>query len=376
MKALLIIVVLAAAAGRAEAYPQFQLSRDQTCTGCHLAPSGAGLLNENGLTTSETMSQFGTAPEFFYGKVPTPDWLVLGGDLRGGSGYIHAPENLLASFPMQVDLYVHAKLPAGLSLHITGGPRDTELGNEAATHVWSREHYLMWQQNPGETTGLYVRAGRFMPVFGLRLAEHPTYIRRYGGTPLWADTYGAAVEYIQDQYEVHVTGFIKDPVIDTPEHSNGGAALAEYRLTKEMSVGGEFMYTKSTDEHKFRAGVLGKLYMPGPDLLLSAEAQFVNQVLDRSVTAGMAPRGAPKQVVAYLLGSKFLSTQYLLDVGLGYYNENIEIYRLHRECVDLNFHWFATSHVEALLTARFEMLAFGNGGPNNGYALAQLHYRL
>src|SRR5262245_50663216 len=104
-------------AGRAHAYPQFQMSRDKTCTGCHISPAGGGLLTENGLVTAETISQWGTAPEFFYGKVPTPGWLVLGGDLRGASGYVQSPEKLLASFPMQIEAYAAARFGAGLSLY-------------------------------------------------------------------------------------------------------------------------------------------------------------------------------------------------------------------------------------------------------------------
>jgi hypothetical protein len=359
--------------GTAHAYPQFQMSRDQTCTGCHLSPSGGGLLNENGLTTAEGISQWGTAPEFFYGKVPTPSWLVLGGDLRGASGYVQTPEKLLASFPMQIEAYGHATLPAGLSLYVGVGSRAAEVGNEAATHVWSREHYLMWQQKPGETGGLYVRAGRFMPVFGLRFVEHPTYTRKWGGTPLYAETYGLAAEYIDPKFEVHATGFIKDPLTDTPEHSNGAAAIGELRVSEQLSVGAEGMYTQSTidsqhKEKKIRAGLVAKLYLPGPETLLQFEGQFMNQLID--------PRGAPKQIVAYLMASRSFDPAFLLDVGLGYFNENVQITQLHREALDVNFHWFATSHVEAIFTGRFETLAFGSAGPNAGYALAQLHYRL
>jgi hypothetical protein len=367
LAALTATATLAALTGTAEAYPQFQLSRDQTCTGCHVSPAGGGLLNENGLATAETISQFGTAPEFFYGKIPRPDWLMLGGDLRGASGYVQSPEKLLASFPMQIEAYGRAAFGA-FSLQVDVGARESQFGNEAATHVWSREHYLTWQQKPGENTGLYVRVGRFMPVFGLRLAEHPTYIRRWGGTPLYGETYGLAVEYVDPRFEVHATGFIKDPIFDTPEHSSGGAVVGELRLSERLSVGAESMVTQSDDEKKFRIGALAKLYLPGPDLLLQFEGQFMNQLIE--------PRGAPKQIIAYLLASRFFQPAFLLDVGLGFYDENIQITKLHRECIDLNFHWFATSHVEALFTGRFETLAFGAAGPSAGYALAQLHYRL
>jgi hypothetical protein len=364
----LVVATLVVFSGTAHAYPQFQMSRDQTCSGCHISPAGGGLLNENGLATAEGISQFGTAPEFFYGKVPTPSWLTLGGDFRGASGYVQSPEKLLASFPMQIEVNGYAALGMGLSLYATGGARSAEVGNEGSTHAWSREHYLMWQQKPGETSGLYVRAGRFMPVFGLRFAEHPVYVRKWGGTPLYAETYGLAVEYIDPRFEVHATGFIKDPLIDTPEHSNGGAAIGELRVTEKFSIGAEGMYTQSADEKKIRGGLVAKLYLPGPEALLQFEGQFINQIID--------PRGAPKQIAAYLMGSKFVNAAMMLDLGLGYFNENVQITQLHREAVDLNLHWFATSHIEAILTGRFETLAFGAAGPSSGYALAQLHYRL
>ena len=89
--------------------------------------------------------------------------------------------------------------------------------------------------------GLYVRAGRFMPVIGLRLAEHPLYIRRFGGTQLYAETYGAAVEYVTPAWEAHVTGFIEDPFIDAVDHSNGAAAYAELRVGEHAAVGVEGM---------------------------------------------------------------------------------------------------------------------------------------
>ena len=359
---------LVAVPGTAHAYPQFQLSRDQTCTGCHVSPAGGGLLNENGLTTAEGISQWGTAPELFYGKIPLPKWLVIGGDVRAASGYVQTPEKFLASFPMQIEAYAHATIGKGFSVYAGLGARASQEGNETATFAQSREHYLMWQQKPGENVGLYVRAGRFMPVFGQRLVEHPTYTRKWGGTPLYGETYGVAVEYIDPKFEVHASGFIQDPLLDTPEHSDGGALLGEYRVSEKFSVGLEGMYTKSEDDQKIRVGALAKYYLPGPEVLFQFEGQFMNQLIE--------PRGAPKQIIAYLQASKFLSPGFMIDLGLNFLDQNVQIKQLHREAVDLNVHWFATSHIEAIFTGRFETLAFGSGGPNAAYALAQLHYRL
>ena len=70
----------------AHAYPQYQLSRDPTCTGCHISPSGGGQLDENGLMVAASTATYGGKAEFMYGKLDPPSWLLLGGDLRGAAG--------------------------------------------------------------------------------------------------------------------------------------------------------------------------------------------------------------------------------------------------------------------------------------------------
>jgi hypothetical protein len=371
-------VVLGLIGGTAAAYPQFQLARDQTCTGCHISPAGGNLLNENGLSQSEAMSQFGTAPEFFYNKLGTPDWLVLGGDLRGAAGFFQTPEKSIAAFPMQIEVYASV-LFGNFSLHVNAGPRPSQVGgNKLATSFWSREHYLMWKQNKDDNYGLYARVGRFMPVMGLRLAEHPVYTRRFGGTQLYADTYGAAVEYVDAQFEAHATGFIEDPVIDPVSHSSGAAAYAELRLGEHAAVGAESMYEHTADDQTFRVGATAKVYIPGPDLLFQAEGQFVNQLVNKTPTNPFG--GAPKGLVGYVLASHMLGTAFLVDVGYGFYDSNFRIKNLDRDCFDLNLHWFTTSHLEIMLNARLELIGYDGdghaGGPAGAYALIQGHYRL
>jgi hypothetical protein len=373
---IVIVASVAFASQRAHAYPQYQLSRDQTCTSCHISPSGGGLLSENGYNVAEATSQLGTPPEFMYGKVPQPAWLALGGDLRGATGYVHTPDGAFTLFPMQADLYVHVAFN-GFSLHLTGGARPAQWIRGNGTpgvidRLWSREHYLMWQQNEGTGEGVFVRAGRFMPVFGLRFAEHPDYVRQYGGTPLYGDTYAAAVEYVTPKWEAHLTGFIEDPLIDPPVRSNNGAAAyAEVRLDPHTAVGAEVMVTAASGLSTFRGGAIGKLYLPGPDLLLQAELQFVRQ----GVTGNM---GTPNQLVGYLMASRPFGKALLLDVGLGHFDENIAIQGLDRDAIDVNLHWFVTSHFELVLQNRVEAIGLGQstGGPTGAWSLLHGHYRL
>ena len=371
VRAPLIAIVLVLATGRAHAYPQFQLSRDQTCSGCHLSPAGGGLLNENGMNTADSMSEFGTSPEFMYGKWTPPDWLTLGGDFRAASGYLATPQRYLLTIPMQGDLYGHVTKDH-FSLQVTAGFRPVQYGNENATHVWSREHYLMWQSDPGSPEGLFVRAGRFMPVFGLRFAEHDDFTRRYGGVPLYGETYGVSVSYITQQYEAHLSGFVKDPLIDPVMHDNGGAAYVEYRVNDHASVGGEGMITKSDDDKKFRGGLTGKYYLKSPDLLIQAEAQVDNQHI--------GPYGLT-QLVSYLMVSWFPRNAVMLDFGWGHFDENLRIKGLDRDAFDINAHWFTTSHLELLLEARVELIGQASSdpntsGPTGSYVLLMGHYRL
>ncbi|HEX5060713.1 MAG TPA: hypothetical protein VFV99_15195 [Kofleriaceae bacterium] len=367
MRSLLIIVVaLAIAGGRANAYPQFQLSKDQTCTSCHLSPSGGGLLNENGANVAEAMSMFGQNPAFMYGAIETPDWLSLGGDLRGQWGYLQAPQRYLIGFPMQLDAYA-AATKNNFSLHATVGYRTHQEGNEALTTVWARELYGMWQSEPGSSYGLFARVGQFMPVFGLRWVEHPLYVRRYGGTPLFSETPAVSVSYITGQYEVHATGFTKNPLYDPVRLSSGGALYGEYRLGEHTQIGAGGMYEHQDWEYKLRGELTAKQYLPGPDLLLQAEVQLINPHV-----SGYGYRG----LASVLMATYFMPKGVMIDAAWQHYDENLRIKDLDRDGFDLNVHWFATSHIELILANQVEFMAFGKGGPTGAYSFLQLHYRL
>lgn len=371
--ALITLVVLVIVAGRAEAYPQFQLSRDTTCTACHISPGGGGLLTENGLNTADTMSKFGTAPELMYGKLETPDWLVLGGDFRGQTGWLHAPQDYLLGIPMQGDLYAHAT-KGNFAAQLTVSMRPAQVGNEALTHVWAREHYLTWQSRPGEREGEWIRLGHLLPVFGLRFVEHPLYTRRYGGTPLFSETYGAVFSAVRERAEIHVSGFLVDPLIDGVDPRNGGAAYGELRLGDKTLVGGGGMVTQSSWDHRYRGLVTAKQYLPTPGILLQLEMQYVFYEIDGIKNGTNDP--TTDQLIGTLMASYSPTDSIMIDLALGHYDENLRVHAIDRDCVDLNVHWFATSHLEALLVTRAEMIGKGEGGDSSGWVMAQLHYRL
>ena len=142
--------------------------------------------------------------------------------IRGGAGLVYDVGMNPAAFPMQAD--------GDLGVHGHGftfvGLVGLQQGHDVTTVPVSREHWVMWQPEQGASDGLYLRAGRFMPVYGLRFAEHTAYTRRYGGTPLYGETYGAAVEYVKPAYELHVTGFVHDPSSTPPSTATAPRATA------------------------------------------------------------------------------------------------------------------------------------------------------
>ncbi len=373
MKNLIIIAIVLASVRIAAAYPQFQLIKDQTCTSCHLSPSGDGLLSENGLATSESISQWGTAPEFFYNKLPLPSWLQLGGDFRSAAGYDVAGDvnRRAVVFPMQAEVYAAATYKS-VSLHVTAGARDPKWVDDrnsldTSTLFASREHWVQWQDQPGSTEGTFVRVGRFMPVFGLRFAEHPYYDRRYGGTPLYGETYAAAVEYVTPTWEAHLTGFIRDPILkDSIERGNGGAFYAETRLTGSTAVGIEGKLDDTPDDLTYYGGVTAKQVI-GKSVLVQGEVELVHQKIDEG--------GKVNQLVSTIVGSYFIGPV-MIDLGVNVLHSDLHFAVLDQEALDLNLHWFMTSHVEMLLTNRFQAMALGSDGPNSGYSLVQVHYRL
>lgn len=363
---LLVVAMVGAFASRAEAYPQYQLSRDTTCTGCHLSPDGGGLLNENGFGVAEATSWKPGDSSFMHG-MSKPDWLQLGGDVRGAAGLVVPGVISAGAYPMQIELGASAETH-GFSLNVVGGLRRPQEDGSPLHVLWSREHYVMWQQKPGENSGLYIRAGRLMPTFGLRLAEHVVYTQRFGGRPLYGEAYALAASYVTPAFEVHATGFMHDPYGTPVEKGDGGALYAEARVGEHAAVGLEGKYSSGDEITAMYGGVTGKVHLEGPDVLLLAEGQVIRKEL---VAAG----DKQTQLAGYVMASRPFDNGILVDVGVGHFTQDTRVKGLYRDAIDVNVHWFMTSHIEWLLTTRLELLELG-GGTNGGYALAQLHYRL
>lgn len=354
-------------APQAAAYPQFSLTRGQACVECHVSPAGGGLLTEQGLITAEAESKYGHAPELLYGKWQPPDFLRLGGDFRFAGGAAKAAGAVPLVIPMQGELYAAATF-GKFTAYLLGGVKGGEPLNPGPTQfLQSREHYLMWQQKPGEAEGWFVRAGRFMPVFGQRYAEHPYFARRFGGSPLHAETYGASVSFVKAGYEMHVSGFVQDPLRQPVQPGSGGALLVEKRFAEKSAVALEAKYQTYTDGTQMWIGGYGKHYLDCRNLLLTAEVLATRQ----TVAAG----GSQTGVVGQVIGSWNPAQAWWVDLGIGHVQQDLSVRGLDRQALDVQARWFLDSHIELIATGRLQMQEHGKGA-TTGYGLLQMHFRL
>ncbi len=393
MRATFFVVVLAAiialSARRAEAYPHFQLvSGSSRCSQCHVSPAGGSLLSAWGREESSDAISGGGDGRFLHGLFELPEALALGGDLRAAAlandvGGTDGTE--LAAFPMQADLagaYTSGSLTFLAVIGARGrvrsgaptsaassGMLDPPQPNPGAmvespslgSYVISREHYIMYRPDQGE--GIYARAGRFAAPFGLRLADHTAYVRRYLGYNLLEETYGLGVGYLANSVEVHATGFVYDPLQGGPRKEAGGALLVEHDGDSYI-VGASARASLASTSTRYVAGLHGKVWL-ADKVLVQAEADGVREMFDGP--------GNRWQLATYA-GPVWVAARGLY-VGAAYqaFAEDLQVRSVLRQGLDGWVSWLPIAHVEIMASARAQRI----GPHEHAYnAMLQLHYYL
>lgn len=166
-----LLVVLAPAS--ASALPRFALREGVPCVSCHVNPSGGGMRNRYGRYVFETTRLSAGLPGSpdlrKLAEVDVGEALSFGADSR--TAYIdqRVPEaqGIGTIIQMQADLYVAADLWQGLTLYYDYGAYQSF----EAMGIFRHGLGLKWLEG-------YVKAGRFMPTYGLRLENHNTFIRQ------------------------------------------------------------------------------------------------------------------------------------------------------------------------------------------------------
>lgn len=187
---LFFVFLPATLAPLAEAEPMFLSKQYTRCATCHFSPTGGGLLTAYGRSLSNVeLSTFksGAAAtrehEFLYGALgDSLGALQLGVTLRPARLEVDFTGGSLSrNFMMNADVTV-AYQKDRWTLYAEIGRQ----GRSAKAEIDSFEHWVAFQS----AKGVGIRAGRFLPAYGVRLADHTTYTRRSLGFDMHDQIYG------------------------------------------------------------------------------------------------------------------------------------------------------------------------------------------
>lgn len=361
-------------------YPQFQLSSGSVrCNQCHIAPAGGGLLSPWGQDEAGDTIADGGNGRFLHGAITLPNWLAVGGDVRLAAlaNEVGASEGTeLAAFPMQAEIAASAHTDAwsivaslGARGVVRGGaPTSPESdvgtvrGPSVGSYLISREHYVMWKPSD---LGAYVRLGRFAAPYGLRLADHTAYVRRYLGFNLLEETYGASAGWLGESVEVHATAFVFDPLQYSSRHEVGGAAMLEAQPSGRYVIGGSARVGVASASTRAQVGAHGKLWVEGGHLMLQGEVDGVREMFDGA--------GDRWQLVAYV-GPVWIPARGIY-AGIGYqaFVEDLRIHGTTRQSGDAWVSWLPRAHIEVMASGRVQRI----GPQDHAYlGMLQVHYSL
>lgn len=356
------------------AYPHFQLSSETaTCNACHHAPAGGGLLTDWGHDSSAEIVSGGGNGELLHGLVKMPRWLTVGGDFRlAGLANDAGPTTgtQLAAFPMQADLTARAGLDNLWGLATVGyrgsarTPPEERFSSAMAllNSFVSREHYVLWKPN-GDT---YVRAGRFFAPFGLRLADHTAYVRRYLGYNVLEETYGLSGGRVNDTWEVHATAFAPDPFRTPARAEAGGALLAEVR-PGPAAIGLSARAGFGSAQRRLTAGLHGKLWLAKRNLLWMLEVDGTRESFTSAAGADRWQLAAYTGPVWVPLRGVYAGAAYEL------FDEDFAVRGTERHALGAWVSYLPWAHVEVMLSARAQLVGTSDRAWNT---LLQLHYYL
>jgi hypothetical protein len=277
---------------------------------------------------------------------------------------------------MQAELRARVAVGRGIALSATGGLRgrvrrpvdvvpEQNYQPISQSRFVSREHYAIWQP---ATQGPYARIGRFYAPFGLRLAEHITYVRRDLGFDLLEETYNVSGGFVTAASELHTTLFFADALRRIGGRESGLASYYEHRLLDERAaVGAQLKVGIGPGANRYVLGGVGKYYVEVARTLLLGEANLVRRTFDGGAV------GSHDQFVG-AVGAAVLPLRGLMVTGLVERNHvDLQVRDAVWNATTLLLNWFPAPHFEVQAVGR---LQFPAGTTAARTFLAQLHYYL
>lgn len=308
--------------GEASAYVWMIQHGYAACGTCHADPAGGSLLTRYGRAQGELLlkssyrkppaegeeEEPGRVGDFLFGAFKLPDRLLLGGDLRllylaikpengpwvftsnfGVKGKVPA---YAAWIMMQQDVVGQLTVSRFRVYGSLGHARDTAensydgaapaaITRTSPSRLVSRVHWL--GVDLGAENQWLVRAGRMNLPFGLRLVEHPMWVRDVTRTDVNEhQQYGAAVSYTTPKLRGDAMVILGNYLVSPDSvRDRGYSAFVEWALREKLALGASSMVTWAKHDLQLQAslfrhahGVFAR-WSPRKRLALLAEADYV-----------------------------------------------------------------------------------------------------
>jgi hypothetical protein len=287
MRARLAVAVstlgLGAGAAAAVAEPVF-LSRQYTrCTNCHYSPTGGGLLTSYGRSLSrEELSTFGRSRgsgatgrehEFLLGATRGAlEPVSLGISLRPSHLDVSSPDSSSTrDFLMNADLAAAVRL-GRWTVYGQVGRQSREDGPRVA----SFEHWVSYRSE----RGLGLRAGRFIPAYGVKLADHTSFSRDTLDLANDEQVYGMELSFTGDRHLVQVSAGpgLADAVDDASRRALTATGRWQFDLGPRLVLvaSGLYRHRSDLDPRRSAAGLaLGVAPASRVTVWAQADARFL-----------------------------------------------------------------------------------------------------
>ena len=243
----------------ASAEPMFLAKQYTRCTACHYSPTGGGLLTPYGrLLSHRELSTTGatrTAPAAGEEDAPRGEQAFLYGALGSALGPVHLglelrPSHVRIGFPggstsmnfvMNADL-IGAVQKSGWTVYGSAGREPTLPGADFVSY----EHWVAYETG----NGFGVRAGRFLPAYGVRFSDHTAYSRIYLDLDRNDQVYGVEVSDTRGPslLQVMVSPGKAEAILHDDRH-RGFSTAGRWQLdvTPRAALVGSAFYRQATD---------------------------------------------------------------------------------------------------------------------------------
>jgi len=268
IRTILFVLPATVLTSAAWAEPMFLAKQYTRCTACHYSPTGGGLLTSYGrLLSDRELSTFkGTAaaPAAGAEEASHGEQAFLYGALGDALGPVHLgletrPTHLRIGFPgghQDVDFWMNLDLIGAVQKNKWTGyamagrepPNAPVRNGRTLPHAAfiSYEHWIAYQA----TKEFGIRAGRFMPAYGVRFADHTAYSRINLDLDRNDQVYGVEVSGTKGRslVQVMVSPGKAEAILHDPGHRGfSTAGRWQFDVRPRAVIVGSGYYRASTD---------------------------------------------------------------------------------------------------------------------------------